>query len=128
MKVRRRVVFALRAACLLSGANQSRRTLGLIGRRVRHLGTLSLRSENQTAKEHQQEAKEQEILIKGYQAETDRLKVVQTQMDPNQVALIAAQLVMQTLQTPDPAPMELEESSFEEADLPQPYGMETQNE
>jgi len=78
--------------------------------------------------EDDNEAKEKEILIKGYQAETDRLKVVQTQMDPNQVAMIAAQLVMQTLQTPGPAPMELEESSFEEADLPQPYGMETQNE
>ena len=78
--------------------------------------------------EEDNEAKEKEILIKGYQAETERLKALQGQMDPNQVAMLAAQLVMQTLQTPDPAPMELEESSPEEADLPQPYGMETQDE
>jgi len=78
--------------------------------------------------EEDDEAREKEILIKGYQAETDRLKVIQTQLDPQQIAALAAQLVIQTLQTPDPAPMEMdsEESAFAEPDLPQEIGMETQ--
>lgn len=44
--------------------------------------------------------KQQELMIKHYQAETDRIKVTQPAMTPQELASLAAQIVMQSLHSP----------------------------
>lgn len=75
-----------------------------------------LAQELEKAKE-EDDLKEKEILIKGYEAETDRLKVVQPQMNPEAIAALAAQLVIQAMQTPSPTSID------EEPYLPREDGM-----
>lgn len=56
-------------------------------------------AEMQTLKEDR-EYKQQELMIKHYSAETDRMKVMQPAMNPQELAALAAQIVLTSLHSP----------------------------
>jgi hypothetical protein len=56
-------------------------------------------AEMQTLKEDR-EYKQQELMIKHYSAETDRMKVMQPAMTPQELAALAAQIVLTSLHSP----------------------------
>ncbi|MCT6716576.1 hypothetical protein, partial [Staphylococcus aureus] len=56
-------------------------------------------AEMETLKEDRQ-YKQQELMIKHYSAETDRMKVMQPAMTPQELAALAAQIVLTSLHSP----------------------------
>jgi hypothetical protein len=56
-------------------------------------------AEMQTLKDDRQ-YKQQELMIKHYEAETDRIKVTQPGMNPQELAALAAQIVLTSLHSP----------------------------
>jgi len=74
--------------------------------------------------ESDEESKKNELYIKAYDAETNRLKVVSTAMTPEQVQALVMQTVMGILQTPPPAEeMYIDATQPEAQEIPQEPAM-----
>jgi hypothetical protein len=89
---------------------QIKQAMDQMQQQIQQLGTaLENASKHAEELESSEETKTKELLIKSYEAETNRLKVVGAGMTPEQVQAMVMQTVQQVLMTPDPSQMIVED-------------------